>query len=235
RAVRESSDRPAVLSLPHRPAARPRLHPARRPLSTDSVRAAFDRVAEQYAVDFADELSRKPWDVERLRRFAAACPPGPILEIGCGPAGHIARYVRRPPPGRHRGRSLRTRPHPRPAPERVAALRDRGHAVAADPVGHVSRRPGVLLDDLRGYGRRAGGAGRVSSRARQGGALLIAVHAGDGVRHVTDYKGISVDITLHLRDPDGFATLVRSAGFTLQACEFVSRTPSSTPRTDCTS
>jgi hypothetical protein len=53
----------------------------------------------------------------------------------------------------------------------------------------------------------------------RGGALLIAVHAGDGVRHFTDYKGIPVDITVHLRDPDGFATLVRSAGFTLQACE----------------
>src|SRR4029450_1309696 len=100
----------------------------RRTRRTARVRAAFDRVAEQYAVDFADELSRKPWDVERLRRFAAACPPGPILEIGCGPAGHIARYVRRPRPGRHRCRSLRTRTARRPAPERGAALRDRGHA-----------------------------------------------------------------------------------------------------------
>ena len=50
-----------------------------------------------------------------------------------------------------------------------------------------------------------------------GGALLIAVHAGDGVRHFSDYKGIAVDITLHLRDPDAFAALVRSAGFTLQS------------------
>jgi hypothetical protein len=57
---------------------------------------------------------------------------------------------------------------------------------------------------------------RVLSR---GGALLIAVHAGDGVRHFSDYKGTPVDITLHLRDPDAFAGLVRSAGFTLQACE----------------
>ena len=58
-------------------------------LMMDPVRAAFDRIAEQYAADFADELARKPWDVERLRRFAAACPPGPVLDVGCGAAGHI--------------------------------------------------------------------------------------------------------------------------------------------------
>ena len=55
--------------------------------------------------------------------------------------------------------------------------------------------------------------------SRRRGALLIAVHAGDGAQHFSDYKGIAVDITLHLRDPDAFAALVRSAGFTLQACE----------------
>src|SRR5882724_6780451 len=65
------------------------------PLATviDPVRAAFDRIAEQYAADFADELTRKPWDVERLRRFAAACPPGPVLDVGCGAAGHIGRFL----------------------------------------------------------------------------------------------------------------------------------------------
>ena len=60
---------------------------------TDPVRAAFDRIAEQYAADFADELTRKPWDVERLRRFGAACPPGPVLDVGCGAAGHVGRFV----------------------------------------------------------------------------------------------------------------------------------------------
>src|SRR2546421_10108348 len=58
----------------------------------DPVRAAFDRIAEQYAADFADELTRKPWDVERLHRFAAACPPGPVLDVGCGAAGHVGRF-----------------------------------------------------------------------------------------------------------------------------------------------
>src|SRR3989449_8524592 len=63
------------------------------PLDIDPVRASFDRIAEQYAADFADELTRKPWDVERLRRFGAACPPGPVLDVGCGAAGHVGRFV----------------------------------------------------------------------------------------------------------------------------------------------
>src|SRR5438552_18389757 len=59
----------------------------------DPVRVSFDRIAEQYAADFADELTRKPWDVERLRRFAALCPPGPVLDVGCGAAGHVGRFL----------------------------------------------------------------------------------------------------------------------------------------------
>src|SRR3989449_7146072 len=63
------------------------------PLDIDPVRASFDRIAERYAADFADELTRKPWDVERLRRFGAACRPGPVLDVGCGAAGHVGRFV----------------------------------------------------------------------------------------------------------------------------------------------
>jgi SAM-dependent methyltransferase len=74
----------------------------------------------------------------------------------------------------------------------------------------------MIYEDAEGVRAALAEFRRVLGR---GGALLIAVHAGDGVRHFSDYKGIPVDITLHLRDPDALAALVRSAGFTLQACE----------------
>ena len=74
----------------------------------------------------------------------------------------------------------------------------------------------MICEDVDGVRAALAEFRRVLGR---GGALLIAVHAGDGVRHFSDYKGIPVDITLHLRDPDAFAALVRSSGFTLQACE----------------
>src|SRR5439155_4048533 len=83
------------LRRPHRPApARTRPGPAARPrLVTDPVRASFDRIAEQYAADFADELTRKPYDTALLRDVARRCRGGPVLDVGCGPAAHVGRFV----------------------------------------------------------------------------------------------------------------------------------------------
>jgi hypothetical protein len=60
---------------------------------TENVRRSFDRIAEQYAADFADALTRKPSDAERLRAFAARCGGGPVQDVGCGAAGHVGRFV----------------------------------------------------------------------------------------------------------------------------------------------
>ncbi len=57
--------------------------------------ASYDTVAEQYAADYYDELSRKPFDRELLAKFASLIPrhgPCRIADIGCGP-GHVARYL----------------------------------------------------------------------------------------------------------------------------------------------
>jgi len=57
--------------------------------------ASYDRVAERYAADYYDELSRKPFDRELLAKFASLIPrhgPCRIADIGCGP-GHVARYL----------------------------------------------------------------------------------------------------------------------------------------------
>jgi len=39
---------------------------------SERVRASFDRIAEQYAADFADELTRKPYDTELLAPASSA-------------------------------------------------------------------------------------------------------------------------------------------------------------------
>lgn len=55
--------------------------------------ASYDAVAEEYAVDYFGELSRKPFDRELLARFAELLPNGGLVcDMGCGP-GHIARYL----------------------------------------------------------------------------------------------------------------------------------------------
>jgi hypothetical protein len=48
---------------------------------------------------------------------------------------------------------------------------------------------------------------------RPGGALLFAVHGGEGVHRFTDYKGTAVDVELHLWAPDVLGRLVGEVGF----------------------
>ncbi len=56
--------------------------------------ASYDTVAEQYAVDYFNELGRKPFDRALLAKFAGLIPNGSgrVCDIGCGP-GHIARHL----------------------------------------------------------------------------------------------------------------------------------------------
>src|SRR2546421_2657729 len=55
---------------------------------------SYDRVARQYAEEYFDELSRKPFDRALLDEFATDVrEQGLVCEIGCGP-GQVARYLR---------------------------------------------------------------------------------------------------------------------------------------------
>jgi trans-aconitate methyltransferase len=57
------------------------------------IQAGYDVVADAYAEQFFDELSRKPFDRLLLDAFAADCEGrGTVLDVGCGP-GHVARYL----------------------------------------------------------------------------------------------------------------------------------------------
>ena len=60
--------------------------------SWPDIRAAYDVVAKDYAAAFADELAAKPFDRALLTEFAAACAGG-VLDVGCGAAGHLTRYL----------------------------------------------------------------------------------------------------------------------------------------------
>src|SRR5215469_6940566 len=59
-----------------------------------SIRESYDRLAEEYAHRFVNELQRKPLDRELLCRFARGVAYlGETCDMGCGP-GHITRYLR---------------------------------------------------------------------------------------------------------------------------------------------
>ncbi|MBW2258756.1 MAG: SAM-dependent methyltransferase, partial [Deltaproteobacteria bacterium] len=57
-----------------------------------AIQTSYDRLAERYAEVFADELDGKPFDRTLLQGFAERVPPGPIADIGCGPA-QIGRFL----------------------------------------------------------------------------------------------------------------------------------------------
>jgi SAM-dependent methyltransferase len=186
---------------------------------SEGVRASFDRIAEQYAADFADELTRKPYDTELLDRFARRCPaPGLVLDIGCGPAGHVGRFVadrgarvvgvdlaprsltvaRRlnDPSLRFVAADMRALPFARGACAGIVAFYSLIYE--ADPTPALVELRRVL---------------------QPGGTLLVAVHAGEGFSHFSDYKGLPVDVELHLREPRTFAEQVRAAGFAVETVD----------------
>jgi SAM-dependent methyltransferase len=185
----------------------------------DPVRASFDRIAEQYAIDFADELTRKPWDVERLRRFAAACRPGVVLDVGCGPAGHVGRFLA----------DLGARVVGVDFSQRSVAHAGRLNPTLRFVAGDASALPiadracaGIVAFYSLIYGDDAWTAVALAELRRVlgvGGRLLVAVHAGTGAQRFSEYKGMPVDVELHYRQPAAFATLVRRAGFAVESVE----------------
>lgn len=187
-----------------------------------AVRRSFDRIAEQYAADFADELARKPFDRERLRRFAVGCALGPVLDVGCGAAGHVGRFVadsiQRAPrvigvDFSERSVVLARRLNP-PLWFLVADMR-------ALPLG-----PGACGGIVAFYSLIYGGDVELATSLaelrrvlRANAPLLIAVHAGEGTRHFDEYAGLAVDVTLCLRSPERLAADVRGAGFAIDTVE----------------
>jgi SAM-dependent methyltransferase len=185
----------------------------------DPVRASFDRIAEQYAADFADELTRKPWDVERLRRFAAACRPGPVLDVGCGPAGHVGGFLA----------DLGARVVGVDFSERSVAHASRLNPTLRFVAGDARALPiadracaGIVAFYSLIYGDDAWTAAALAELRRvlgAGGHLLVAVHAGTGAQRFNEYKGMRVDVELHYRQPAAFAAQVRRAGFAVEVVE----------------
>ena len=186
----------------------------------DPVRASFDRIAEQYAEDFADELTRKPWDTERLRRFAATCAAGPVLDVGCCAAGHVGRFL-----ADHGAAVIVGVDFSERSVAVAARLNPTLRFLAADildlPIADGTCS-GVVAFYCLIYG--SDDPTRVALTElrrvlRRGGRLLVAVHAGVGAQRFSDYKGTPVDVELHHRQPAAFASLVRSVGFVVESVE----------------
>lgn len=176
----------------------------------------YDVVAEDYAAHFADELAGKPFDRKLLDAFAADVT-GPVVDVGCGPAGHITRYLAdrgvtisgvdlspqgikvartRHPDLRFDVADMRTLPHP------DATL---GGIVAFYSVIHLSR---AELPVVFGEFHRV---------LRPGGILLIAMHGGTGEVGADDWFERAVSVRATLVELPELTGLLSAAGFTITA------------------
>jgi SAM-dependent methyltransferase len=182
---------------------------------SERVRASFDRIAERYAADFADELTRKPFDTALLGRFAARCPGGPpVLDVGCGPAGHVGRFVAELGP-RVIGVDLSARSAAlarRLVPSLAFVAADMHALPFADGVcGGI-----VAFYSLIYEADPSDALVELCRVLHPGAPLLLAVHAGAGRQHFDDYKGLAVDVELHLRSPETLTAQLVKSGFEVE-------------------
>lgn len=176
----------------------------------------YDVVAEDYAKQFADELAGKPFDRTLLDAFATEVG-GPVVDIGCGPAGHITRYLAdrgveisgvdlsphgielartRHPDLRFDVADLRALPHP------DASL---GGIVAFYSVIHLPRPdlPAAFAEFHRVL--------------RPGGTLLLAMHDGTGEVGAEDWFERAVTVRATLVELPELTGLLMAAGFMITA------------------
>jgi len=187
------------------------------------IRSSYDRVAERYAEEYFDELSRKPFDRELLDGFAENLRgQGLACEIGCGP-GQIARYLK---------------------DRRVNVC---GVDLSAEMVNcasslnpDISFTCGDMLgldfadDFLAGivcfyaiiHLRRADVTRALKEMHRvlqPGGRLLVSFHGGEGEVHRDEWYGEPVSINVILMSSTEMAEYLREAGF--EEVKIVEREP----------
>ena len=193
----------------------------------ESIRANYDRLAEEYTKHVAGELANKPLDCEFLVRFADSVRGrGPVCDMGCGP-GHIARFL-----------------HDAGANVSGLDLSPRMLAEARRLNPSVDFREGNLLALDLADGSLAGitafyaivniridalpqvfaGMARVLA---PGGLLLLAFHIGGERLQPESLWGIAVDMDFYFFDPREIERLLVAAGFTLE--ETIEREPYSPP------
>jgi SAM-dependent methyltransferase len=189
----------------------------------DGVRSSYDALAERYAEEIGDELIGKPVDralygcfAELVRELSGAGRP--VADIGCGP-GHVCRYLA--------GLGLNVLGVDlSSAMVRVARLR---HPHLRFEVGSFADLPagdGEWAGAVAPYsiihldrdGRRAAFA-ELARAVAPGGWLLVSFHVADELsgpgeaRHLAEWWGTPVDLTVRFLDPAEVTADLAAAGF----------------------
>lgn len=192
--------------------------------TSDEVRSGYDRVAENYAEHFRDELERKPFDRKMLDLLAEKVGgAGVICDVGCGP-GQVARYLH------DRGTKVcgidlsaeMVRQARKLSPEidfrqgDIFAL----DAVADDYFGGVAAFYAIVNLPRESVVAALRELRRV---LRPGGVLLLSFHVGRETKHVEELLGERVSMDFFFFESEEVKGYLRAAGFELE--ETVERDP----------
>ncbi len=188
------------------------------------VRTSYAAVAGVYADRFVDELADLPFESWLLGRIVDLAGPHPVVEVGCGP-GHVTAFLAGAGADAS-GIDL--------APEMVAEARRRF------PQGEYA------VGDLRQLMRPADDAGwgavlawyslihlaptelpdalaALSRPLLPGGLLVVALHAGSGVRTLESWFDVDVDVDFVFHEPAGVRAAATATG--LDGLEWYHRGP----------
>ena len=191
---------------------------------TSEFRKSYDRVAADYAEQFKDELSKKPFDCRMLDRlFETVGGRETICDLGCG-AGHIARYLK------DRGATVcgidlstkmveqARRLNPDVSFEQgnmldLNAVADGtfGGVAAFYSIIHIRRE--FVVDALR----------EIKRVLHSGGTLLLTFHIGQEIRHLDEWFGKKVNLDFYFFETDEMKNHLESAGFEIE--EIIEREP----------
>jgi SAM-dependent methyltransferase/ribosomal protein S18 acetylase RimI-like enzyme len=189
----------------------------------DSLRSSYDRVADEYALRFFNELEHKPLERELLDRFADIVKGlGAACDLGCGP-GHVTRYLH------ERGvditgidlsavmvqtaRRSNTGLEFTEADMRSLKMPDNalGGIVAFYSIIHIPRREVVAV------------LGEMKRVLRPGGVLLLSFHLGEDVLHRDELWGLPVSLDFVFFQSEEMKQYLKAAG--LEVVEAIERAP----------
>ena len=181
-----------------------------------STLSSYDQIAHKYAERFKDEMDDKPFDRDCLDRLAREVRMlGPICDLGCGP-GQITRYLH------HQGvETLGVDLSPQMICEArqlnpeipfhqgdMLTLPDEdnswGGIAAFYCIIHIPRDQ--VVDAFR----------EMKRVLKPNGALLVAFHIGDEVKHVDEFWDLPVNLDFAFYKPEEMEGWLKEAGLEIE-------------------
>ncbi len=177
------------------------------------VSAAYGALAESYADHFGAELADLPFESWLLTRVVELSGGAPVIEAGTGP-GHVAAFLAEAGAevtGLDLSREMieeARRRHPGPSYQ-VGDLRRLLRPPNSDGWGAVLAWYSLIH---LAPSELPAAVAALARPLRAEGWLVLALHAGAGVRAVTDWFGERTDLDFVLHDPAGVLAVVEQAG-----------------------